>query len=144
MRFGKKERTIKRLLIVEDEPLVAFDNEHLLGEAGYLVVATVDNVAGALAALKAGGIDLVLADLGLSNGGDGLEVARAAHAGGVPVLLVTGSCPAEAQAIAVGCLAKPYAPRTLKAALDAVEARLTGAPERPSPRGLTLYEGAAS
>ncbi len=31
-----------RVLIVEDEPLIAFDNEHALIQAGYIVVATVD------------------------------------------------------------------------------------------------------
>jgi CheY-like chemotaxis protein len=40
MLFGKRERAIRRILIVEDEPLVAFDNEHLLRECGYEVVAT--------------------------------------------------------------------------------------------------------
>ena len=34
MLFGRHERTIRRILVVEDEPLVAFDNEHLLKEAG--------------------------------------------------------------------------------------------------------------
>lgn len=30
MLFGRKQRLINRLLIVEDEPLVAFDLEHAL------------------------------------------------------------------------------------------------------------------
>ena len=38
MLFGKRERLIRRILIVEDEPLVAFDNEYLLKDAGYEVV----------------------------------------------------------------------------------------------------------
>ena len=44
MIFGRKRRVITRLLVVEDEPLVAFDTEHLLTEEGYEVVATVDRV----------------------------------------------------------------------------------------------------
>ena len=47
MLFGKRERTIRRILVVEDEPLVAFDNEHMLQDAGYEVVATVDTLADA-------------------------------------------------------------------------------------------------
>ena len=45
MLFGKRERRIRRILIVEDEPLVAFDNEYMLKDAGYEIVATVDNFA---------------------------------------------------------------------------------------------------
>src|ERR671916_556112 len=51
MLFGKRERAIRRILIVEDEPLVAFDNEHLLRECGYEVVATVDTLAEAVRVL---------------------------------------------------------------------------------------------
>ncbi len=47
MLFGRRQRTIRRIVVVEDEPLVAFDNEHLLSEAGYEVVATVDSLADA-------------------------------------------------------------------------------------------------
>jgi hypothetical protein len=46
MLFAKRERAIRRIVIIEDEPLIAFDNEHLLGEAGYEVVATIDNLEG--------------------------------------------------------------------------------------------------
>ena len=78
--FGRKKRRIVNLLLVEDEPLVAFDNEHALTDAGFTVVATVDRVATALAALKDGlAIDLVVADVQLADG-SGLDVARAAQA----------------------------------------------------------------
>ena len=78
MLFGKRERTLKRILIVEDEPLVAFDNEHFLREAGYEIVATVDSVTDAVEAMG-NGVDLVLADVKLSDGGNGGDVARAAE-----------------------------------------------------------------
>ena len=48
MLFGKRERRIRRILIVEDEPLVAFDNEYMLRDAGYEIVATVDSPADAI------------------------------------------------------------------------------------------------
>ena len=35
MLFGKRERRIRRILVVEDEPLIAFDTEYLLSDAGY-------------------------------------------------------------------------------------------------------------
>ena len=139
MLFGKKKRMIERILIVEDEPLVAFDNEHFLREIGYQVVATVDGVGDALAAIAAHEIDLVLADVSLSDGGDGLEVARAAKAKGVATLFVTGACPIEARQFAVGCLGKPYAQRQLKLAIEAVETTLSGKTVKKVPEGLSLY-----
>lgn len=138
MLFGRRQRKIKRILIVEDEPLVAFDNEHFLRDAGYEVVATVDTVADAVAAFDKQ-VDLVLADVNLSDGGNGRDVAFAASARDVPVMFVTGSCPVDAHAHAVGCLAKPYSQRDLLAAIEAVDAHLAGAVPKRVPRGFTLF-----
>lgn len=138
MLFGKRERLIRRILIVEDEPLIAFDNEHLLREAGYEVVATVDNHAAALAVIEAEPLDLVLSDITLSGEGDGVDVARAAGAKAVPVLFATGNCGPEARTLAIGCLAKPYAGKVLLDALATLDARLQGRSRR-LPRQLTLY-----
>ena len=144
MLFGKRERLIRRILVVEDEPLVAFDNEHLLGEAGYEVVATVDSLEAARAVIDGGEeIDLVLTDIRLSGEGDGTDVARAAGERGIPVLFVTGFCPVEAQSLAVGCLAKPYSDKVLKAALDALDDALQGREVKKLPPQLSLYEKAA-
>ena len=138
MLFGKRERLIRRILIVEDEPLVAFDNEHLLREAGYDVIATVDNAAAALAVIEAGPLDLVLSDIALNGAGDGVDVARAAQAKAVPVLFATGNCSPDAQTLAIGCLAKPYSGKVLLDALAAIDARLQGRSYR-APRQLTFY-----
>lgn len=142
MLFGKKKRQITRLLVVEDEPLVAFDTEHFLSDARYDIVATVDSVADAIAVLNGGkAIDLVLVDVSLSDG-SGVDVARAARARGVPVLFVTGSCPAEATELAAGCLSKPYAQRDLLAAIGAVEAGMQGKNPKRLPAGLRLFAAA--
>jgi len=139
MLFERQSHTLRRLLIVEDEPLVAFDNEHVLTDAGYQVVATVDGVAEAISAIESEQIDLVLADLRLSDGDSGIDVARAAHAQGVPVLFVSGYCPEAARQLAVGCLAKPFRPRDLLDAINAVEAHLGRKKKSRAPEGLTLY-----
>ncbi|PTQ08611.1 response regulator [Sphingomonas oleivorans] len=141
MLFGRRDRhhILRRILIVEDEPLVAFDNEHFLREAGFEIVATVDGVADAIRIIQHEAIDLVLADVRLSGGGNGIDVAHAAHEKEMPVLFVTGACPIEARALAVGCLAKPYSARDLKAAIEAVEAMLSGQPVKKKPRALTLF-----
>lgn len=140
MLFGKRERAIRRILIVEDEPLVAFDNEHLLLECGYEVVATVDTLAEAVRVLGEEEVDLVLSDIRLNGDGDGMDVARAAGARQVPVLFVTGNCPLEAHGLGLGCLAKPYTDKMLKNALEAVDRKLQGKAVKRLPAGLSLYE----
>lgn len=138
MLFGRKKRRIERLLIVEDEPLVAFDTEHLLTGHGFAIVATVDSVATAVKAIGAGGIDLVLVDIDLADG-NGVEVAQAAGDRGMPVLFVTGNRLVNAQALAVGCLTKPYQPRDLLAAIDAIEAVIEGVRPRRLPENFSLF-----
>ena len=139
MLFGKRERRINRIMVVEDEPLVAFDNETMLQDAGYEVVATVDSFADAAAVIRRDPLDLVLTDLSLAGEGTGIDVARAAAARGIPVLFVTGNCTAEAQALAVGCLAKPYSERVLLGTLAAVDQHLQGRAPKRVPEELTLY-----
>lgn len=143
MLFGKKKRRICKLLLVEDEPLVAFDTEHFLRDAEFEVVATVDRVADAIDVIRAGTeIDLVLVDISLADG-NGVDVARAAHDAGIAALFVTGSCPEGGRAVAAGCLAKPYAQRDLLAAIAAIEAVLKGTTPKRLPSGLSLFAMAA-
>ena len=139
MLFGRRERTIRRILIVEDEPLVAFDNEYLLKDAGYEVVATVDNLADARAVIETEPLDLVLTDIRLSGDGDGTGVARAARSKGVPVLFVTAHGHDDAPSLAVGVLAKPYSERVLKSALAALDRHLQGKRLKRLPPQLTIY-----
>ena len=139
MLFGRRKRRIARILIVEDEPLVAFDNEQTLADAGYEVVATVDRCADAVAVLDREPLDLVLTDIRLTGERTGLDVARFAAARGVPLLFVTGDLPAEARGLGLGWLAKPYSARTLKAALDHLDRVLAGGKPAKPPPGLTLY-----
>ena len=138
MLFGKRKRRVKRVLIIEDEPLTAFDNEVMLKDAGYEVVATHDDYEEAIAAMDRGKIDLVLSDVRLRGDKTGLEVAGEAMRRGIPVLFVTGHPPANAHELAVGCLVKPYTEKTLRASLDAVDLHITGKPCKP-PKGLSLY-----
>ena len=140
MLFGKRERRIRAILVVEDEPLIAFDNEHFLVEAGYEVVATVDSLEDASRVIATESIHLVMTDITLRGDGDGTDVARAAQAKGVPVLFVSAAFPPEAEGLAVGCLAKPYTDRMLTAALDALDAHLGGRKLKRLPAGLSLFE----
>lgn len=143
--FGGKraERAINKVLIVEDEPLVAFDNEHFLRDAGYEVAATVDTVPEAVAYIGDNKVDLILADVSLSDGGNGLDVAHAARKKKVPVIFVTGGSPDGAAEVALGVLSKPYSQRDLLSTIEAVEACLSGKKPKKLPRGLTLFNRTA-
>ena len=138
MLFGKPKRIVKRILIVEDEPLTAFDNETMLEELGYAVVATHDRVKEALVTLEREQVDLIMSDVKLAGDRSGIDLARIAKDKGVPVLFATGHVPDEAAELAVGCLMKPYSLRTLKAALAAVDQHLQGGKSK-TPKGLILY-----
>jgi CheY-like chemotaxis protein len=138
MLFGKRKRVVKRILIVEDEPLTAFDTETMLADFGYEVVGTVDDFEEAVRKLQREAIDLVIADVRLHGDDLGLELAKVAHAKGVPTLLATGHQPPGAPCHALGCLRKPYTERQLRQAIDSIDRHLQGQSVKP-PKGLDLY-----
>ena len=121
MLFASRPTCIKRLLVIEDDPLTAFDNEHTLKHSGYDVVATVDSGEAAVAVIASEQIDALVLDLGLAGHMSGREVARIARDRGIAVLLVTGQCPVDAEEMAVACLCKPHSAAALVSALKAVE-----------------------
>ncbi|GLV21143.1 response regulator [Sphingobium sp. TomMM35A] len=135
-------QAIRSVLVVEDEPLVAFDNEHVLEQAGYRVAATVDDYDHAIRVIEQDEVDLVIADITLHGDKTGIDVARHAYAKGLAVLFVSGSCPVDAHEMAVGCLAKPYLPRELLASIGVIEALMVGADRPRVPRGLHLFDDA--
>lgn len=138
MLFGKQTQIVKRILIVEDEPLTAFDNENILRDAGYEIVATVDDLDEALAVLKREPIDLILSDVRLRKQQTGIELAKAARKKGIPTMFATGHSYPGAADIAVGCLLKPYTERQLCKAIELVDRHLQGEKVKP-PKGLQLF-----
>ena len=139
MLFGKRKRIVKRILIVEDEPLIAFDNETMLADLGYEVVATLDSFETAIEQLETEEVHLILTDLRLAGERTGLDLARAAKTRGVPILFATGhELPEEARSVALGCLNKPYSERTLKSALDSIDKHLAGEKAKP-PKGMQFF-----
>lgn len=121
MLFISRPSCIKRVLVIEDDPLVAFDNERTLRHGGYEVVATVDTGEAAVAVLAREQIDALVLDLGLAGHMSGRDVARLAADRGIAVLLVTGQCPEDAGDMALACLNKPHNPAALVGALRAIE-----------------------
>ena len=138
MLFGKRKQVVKRILIVEDEPLTAFDNENILSDAGYEIAATVDEVEEALSILEREQVDLILSDVRLRSQETGIDLAKAAAARGVPTLFATGHSYPKAGTIAVGCLTKPYTERQLIKAIECVDQHLQGEKVK-APKGLELF-----
>lgn len=139
MLFRKRKRIVKRILIVEDEPLTAFDNEVTLGDLGYEVVDTIDSFAGAIELLDSEEVHLILSDLRLSGPRSGLDLARAAKKKSIPLLFATGhAIPDDARPLALGCLTKPYNERQLRDALEAID-RLLAGEKVEAGKGFELY-----
>ena len=79
----------RRLLIVEDELLVALDIETILSDAGLVVLGPVSSASEALTLIADGGPDAALLDANL--GGEPItEVARSLSERGIPFAYVTG------------------------------------------------------
>ncbi|MDF2464727.1 MAG: response regulator receiver domain protein [Ramlibacter sp.] len=106
---------LRKVLVVDDDPVVGASFNRVLSGKGYIVVAA-ENGADALAKLKDEKFDAVFTDLRMP-GMDGLQVAENIKATQpwIPVVLVTGygSAANEARARAAGVvdfLRKPLSP----------------------------------
>lgn len=80
----------KRVLLVEDEPLIAMMIEDFLDVLGHQVAGTAEDVAGALPLVAAGGIDAAILDVNLRSGEKSWPVADALAEQGVPYIFATG------------------------------------------------------
>ena len=116
-----------RILIVEDEGLIALELEDHVRVMGYEVSGVVATGAGAVAqaAASASAPDLVLMDIALRGPMDGLEAARQIRAArDVPVVFLTafadGATRARAKDISpYGFVTKPYNADELRATIEA-------------------------
>lgn len=139
-RIDNAHSRIGAILLVEDEPLVAFDNERALVRAGYHVVATVERYEHAVEVMAGSRVDLVVADVGLPGRCSGIDVAHHALTQNISVLFAAANCPPDAEQFALGWLAKPYASRDLVQAIRAVDRMMAGMMPRSLPDGMTLFE----
>ena len=139
MLFGRRKRIVKRILIVEDEPLIAFDNENMLGDQGYEIVATVDDFDRAIEILDSEEeVHLILSDVRLRSERTGIDLARHAKTKGVPTLFATGHPNESAAEVAVGCLTKPYSERQLIKAIECVDLHLQNRKYKV-PKGMEIF-----
>lgn len=111
-----------RILIVEDEPLIAMMLEDFLDALDKQVAGTADSVAGALELIAAGGIDAAILDVNLRGGEVSWPVADALAEAGIPFLLATGGSGDTVEARHAGrpLLPKPFTMDAVEKALNAL------------------------
>ncbi len=116
------EQTRARVLIIEDEAVIAMDLSDLVTNAGHEVVATATTASQAVKAAKRERPDLVLADIQLADGSSGIDAVKDILSSfEVPVIfitafpdrLLTGERPEPTFLIT-----KPYSPDMVRAAVS--------------------------
>ena len=108
----------KRVLVVEDESIVAGMLDDMLTDRGVSVVGPAGTVATALALADSEAIDVALLDVNL-NGERSLPVAQALQRRGIPYVLATGYIASECNDYPASLvLQKPYLPAQLMSALS--------------------------
>ena len=121
---SKDDAATKRILVIEDERIIARDICKTLEELGYAVCGTGRSSAEALDEAAAHHPDLVLMDIRIEGALDGVEVAaelKRRHQ--VPVVFLTGNTDSVTLERAVraepaGYLSKPFTRATLRSAIE--------------------------
>jgi DNA-binding response OmpR family regulator len=135
---------VMRIMIVEDESLLALDLEQLLRTAGHDTIGPATTANHAYELIEAESPDLALVDIRLADGDTGTAIARELwDRYRVPIVLVTASTadrPDYAEA-ALGHLAKPVAPTALLRSIEVVRRIMNDEPVKAEdvPANLRLF-----
>ncbi|MCP4869574.1 MAG: AAA family ATPase [Proteobacteria bacterium] len=121
-----REDARRRILVVDDEPVVRRGSEMILERAGYEVRTAPDGLAALDAAAREGTFDAILLDLSMP-GIDGWETLRQLRGNGFdnPIVLTSGfNLPEQAadahNDLSDGFLPKPFSAADLRGAMEAV------------------------
>ncbi len=128
-----------RILIVEDEMLVAYELESILEDLGHQPVGIVPDVQAAELYFDEA-LDLALVDLNLRDGLTGPQIGERLGERGVTVLFITANPSLLGNGIAgaIGVITKPADERTVMAAVDYALGVREGRQVTP-PRELRLF-----
>ena len=129
-----------RILIVEDEMLVAMELESILEDLGHEPVGIAPDLAAA-EELATEALDLALVDLNLRDGLTGPEIGTRLCDRGVSVLFITANPRVLGDGIAgaVGVLTKPTDEPTVRAAVDYALKVRSGARDIQPPAALRTF-----
>ncbi len=131
-----------RILIIEDEALVAMELRFVLEDLGHEVVGTAADARTARNLVKEMEVDLALVDIHLSDGPTGVELGRSlAQEDGVTVLYMTANPGMVRDGVAgtIGVLSKPADERAVQTAVDYALRRRKGEPVDYAPPELQLF-----
>jgi len=131
-----------KILIVEDEALIAALVVEHLEDAGHTVIGPAATAGDALDLCRQQGPDLAILDINLQDGSSGIEVARELFARwGLVAIFASGEMLAarQAQELALGYLRKPYEMTALLQSVEAIEALRAGAAPRRVPPGFEAF-----
>ncbi|WP_421760532.1 response regulator [Devosia sp.] len=129
-----------RVLVVEDEILVAMEIENIVEDMGHLPIGVAQDSKRARELAK--DAELAFVDLNLVDGPTGIELGRDLALWGVTVLYMTANPAQLGDGVpgAIGVLPKPVNDQELKQALDyCVSVRRQTGPVTP-PRRLRLFD----
>jgi DNA-binding response OmpR family regulator len=132
---------VAKVLIAEDDLVVADMIELVLVKAGYTVCGIARTVAEAVALANDSSPDLAVIDMRLADGGMGTDIAATGALEGVGILYATGNASTVVLAGAAGqaCLTKPYTFPDLVRSLALVAGmKKSGAAWPPFPRGFRI------
>ena len=108
-----KQLTV-RVLIVEDEPIIALGLEDVLIDAGFQIAGVAGKLEKALSLVESGVCDVAIVDANLA-GVSASPVAIALAARGLPFIVLSGYSPEQMQGVFPGALfiQKPCGPELL-------------------------------
>ena len=131
-----------RILIIEDEALVAMELRFVLEDLGHEVVVTAADAATARGLVVGNDVDLALVDIHLQDGPTGVALGRElAQDMGVSVLFMTANPGMVRNGVAgtIGVLSKPTDERSVQTAVDYALRRRAGRPVEYAPPSLQLF-----
>ncbi|QBX36967.1 response regulator [Brevundimonas sp. S30B] len=131
-----------RILIVEDEALVAMELRFVLEDLGHEVVGVASDARTAMNIVRETEVDLALVDIHLSDGPTGVELGRElGQEIGVTVLYMTANPGMVRDGVAgtIGVLSKPTDERAVQTAVDYALRRRKGEPVEYAPPELQLF-----
>lgn len=118
-----------RVLVVEDEPVIAADLAALLTDLGHVVIATCRDARSAMLAFAKHAPELILLDINLGRGADGIRIAEEVNAlRPTPFLFITSHTdPATLERVKkvrpAGFIIKPFDAEDLRTQIEIALAR---------------------
>jgi signal transduction histidine kinase len=113
-----------KILVVEDESIIAMTLSYTLEDLGYKVIDAVSSGNAAMQAVAKGGIDLILMDINIDGDFDGIETAaKIRQQNDIPIVYLTSyaddrTIARAEETSAFGYILKPFKGRDVRAAIQ--------------------------